>query len=103
MLQAVDSMIVPGCRLAAHESTLSRCFRAYWMSNFCGGRSNWETALEHDDPHILLEAAVVSALNSYLDLMGENALAGDQENFITAVTQAAHQWAQECFNFTTDH
>ena len=39
MLQAVDSLIVPGCSLAAHESSLSRCFRAYWMSDFCGGRS----------------------------------------------------------------
>jgi len=27
------------CCLATLESTLSHCFRAYWMSNFCGGRS----------------------------------------------------------------
>jgi hypothetical protein len=36
MLQAVDSMVVPGCSLATHESSLSRCFRAYWVFNFCG-------------------------------------------------------------------
>jgi hypothetical protein len=63
----------------------------------------WETTLDHDDPQILLEAAVVSALNSYLDLMGENALAGDQENFITTITQAAHEWAKECFNSANEN
>jgi hypothetical protein len=45
----------------------------------------------------------VSALNSYLDLMGENALAGDQENFITTITQAAHEWAKECFNSANEN
>jgi hypothetical protein len=25
------------CCLATLESTLPRCFRAYWLSNFCGG------------------------------------------------------------------
>jgi hypothetical protein len=63
----------------------------------------WETTLDHDDPQILLEAAVVSALNSYLDLMGENALAGDQENFITTITHAAHEWAKECFNSANEN
>lgn len=27
------------CCLTTLNSTLSRCFRAYWLSSFCGGRS----------------------------------------------------------------
>ena len=63
----------------------------------------WETALELDDPEILLGAAVISALNSYHDLMAENPLAADPGKFIAAVTQAAREWAEECFNTTPDH
>jgi hypothetical protein len=58
----------------------------------------WETALELDDPEILLEAAVVSALNSFHDLLGGNPLAADQAKFVTTITQAAREWAEECFN-----
>jgi hypothetical protein len=57
----------------------------------------WETALEIDDPEILLEAAVVSALNSFHDLMGDNPLAADPQKFVTTITQAAREWAEECF------
>ncbi len=39
MLQAVDSMIVPGCSLAAHEWTLSLCFDTLCVFNLCGGAS----------------------------------------------------------------
>lgn len=39
MLQAVNSMIMPGCSLATHESTMARCFRAYCLSNSLEGRS----------------------------------------------------------------
>jgi len=60
----------------------------------------WETALELDDPQILLEAAVVSALNSFHDLIADNDLATDPDKFVTTITQAAREWAQECFNPT---
>ena len=58
----------------------------------------WETALELDDPQILLEAAVISALNSFHDLMADNDLASDPEKFVATITQAAREWAEECFN-----
>ena len=58
----------------------------------------WETALELDDPQILLEAAVTSALNSFHDLMGENPLAADPQKFVATITHAAREWAEECFN-----
>lgn len=61
----------------------------------------WETALELDDPQILLEAAVTSALNSFHDLMSDNPLAADPQKFVATITQAACEWAQECF--TPDH
>ena len=61
----------------------------------------WETALELDDPEILLGAAVVSALNSFHDLLGGNPLAADPRKFVTTITQAAREWAEECF--TPDH
>jgi hypothetical protein len=57
----------------------------------------WEAALEHDDPEILLEAAVVSALNSFHDLLGDNPLAAEPDKFVATITQAAQAWAQECF------
>ena len=60
----------------------------------------WETALELDDPEILLGAAVTSALNSFHDVMGDNPLAADPAKFVAAITQAAREWAEECF--TTD-
>ena len=60
----------------------------------------WETALELDDPEILLGAAVTSALNSFHDLIGDNPLAADPQKFAAAITQAAREWAEECF--TTD-
>jgi hypothetical protein len=63
----------------------------------------WETALEIDDPETLLEAAVVSALNSFHDLLGDNPLAADPQQFVAAITRAAGVWAEECFNTTTDH
>jgi hypothetical protein len=62
----------------------------------------WETALELDDPEILLEAAVTSALNTFLDLMKGNPLAADPQKFVTAIAQAACECAQECLS-TTDH
>jgi hypothetical protein len=62
----------------------------------------WETALELDDPEILLEAAVVSALNSFHDLLGGNPLAADPRKFVATITEAAREWAEECFT-TTDH
>ena len=55
----------------------------------------WETALEHDDPEILLEAAVVSALSSFHDLLRSNPLAAEPEKFITTITQAARAWAED--------
>jgi hypothetical protein len=58
----------------------------------------WETALELDDPQILLEAAVTSALNSFHDLIAGNDLASDPQKFVATITQAAREWAQECFN-----
>jgi hypothetical protein len=58
----------------------------------------WETALELDDPQILLEAAVTSALNSFHDLMAGNDLAADPAMFVATITQAAREWAEECFN-----
>jgi hypothetical protein len=63
----------------------------------------WETALEIDDPEILLEAAVISALNSFHDLMERNPLAADPARFVATITQAAREWAEECFNLTTYH
>ena len=51
-----------------------------------------------DDPQILLEAAVTSALNSFHDLMGDNPLAADPQKFVATITQAAREWAEECFN-----
>jgi hypothetical protein len=61
----------------------------------------WETALEHDDPEILLGAAVNAALNTYFDLMIGNPLAANPVQFIAIVTQAALEWAEECFSTTT--
>jgi hypothetical protein len=61
----------------------------------------WETALELDDPEILLGAAVVSALNSFHDLLGGNPLAAVPDKFVTTIAQAAREWAEECF--TPDH
>lgn len=58
----------------------------------------WESSLELDDPQILLEAAVISALNSFHDLMADNPLAADPKKFVTTITQAAREWAEECFN-----
>jgi hypothetical protein len=58
----------------------------------------WETALELDDPQVLLEAAVISALNSFHDLIADNDLATDPAMFVTTITQAAREWAEECFN-----
>jgi hypothetical protein len=58
----------------------------------------WETALEIDDPEILLGAAVLSALNSFHDLLGGNDLAADPTKFVTTITQAAREWAEECIN-----
>jgi hypothetical protein len=63
----------------------------------------WETALELDDPEILLEAAVTSALNSFHDLMKDNPLAADPQKFVATITQAAREWAEECSNTTTNH
>ena len=57
----------------------------------------WETALELDDPEILLGAAVTSALNSFHDLIAGNDLASDPQKFVATITQAACEWAQECF------
>jgi hypothetical protein len=57
----------------------------------------WEAAIEHDDPEILVEAAVVSALNSFHDLLGDSPLAADPDKFVTTITQAAQAWAQEYF------
>jgi len=62
----------------------------------------WETALELDDPEILLGAAVTSALNSFHDLLGGNPLAANPSKFVASITEAAREWAEECFNFTTD-
>jgi hypothetical protein len=45
---------------------------------------------------------VTSALNSFHDLMGDNPLAADPQKFVATITQAAREWAEECFN-TTDH
>jgi hypothetical protein len=58
----------------------------------------WETALELDDPEILLGAAVTSALNSFHDLLAGNDLAADPAIFVATITQAAREWAEECFN-----
>jgi hypothetical protein len=63
----------------------------------------WETAIEIDDPATLLEAAVVSALNTFLDVIGGNELAADPAKFVATITQAAREWAEECFNSTNDH
>ncbi|MGA0846274.1 MAG: hypothetical protein ACO3RV_06995 [Luteolibacter sp.] len=57
----------------------------------------WETVIEIDDPQILLESAVMAALNSFHELMGENPLAEDPETFVTTITQAAREWAEDCF------
>jgi hypothetical protein len=58
----------------------------------------WETVLELDDPEALLGAAVVSALNSFHDLLGDNPLAADPGKFVATIAQAAREWAEECFN-----
>lgn len=58
----------------------------------------WETALELDDPHILLEAAVISALNSFRDLMAANPLMAEPPQFVATITRAAREWAQEHLN-----
>ena len=58
----------------------------------------WETVLEHNDPVILLGAAVVSALNSFHDLLGASPLAADPARFIATITESAREWAEECFN-----
>lgn len=58
----------------------------------------WETVLELDDPETLLGAAVVSALNSFHDLLGDNPLATDPGKFVATITQAAREWAEERFN-----
>lgn len=62
----------------------------------------WQTVLESDDPEILLGAAVASALNSFHDLIQANTLATDPARFIAAVTEAAREWAEECFNVTLE-
>jgi hypothetical protein len=41
---------------------------------------------------------VISALNSFHDLMADNPLAADPKKFVTTITQAAREWAEECFN-----
>jgi hypothetical protein len=46
---------------------------------------------------------VVSALNSFHDLLGDNPLAADPQQFVATITRAAGVWAEECFNTTTDH
>lgn len=58
----------------------------------------WETALELDDPAILMGAAVVSALNSFHDLLGASPLAADPARFVSIITESAREWAEECFN-----
>jgi hypothetical protein len=58
----------------------------------------WETVLELDDPQVVLGAAVVAALNSFHDLLGASPLAADPARFITAITESAREWAEECFN-----
>jgi hypothetical protein len=57
----------------------------------------WETALELDDPQILLEAAVTSALNSFHAILADSPLAADPRMFVSTLTQAAREWAEECF------
>lgn len=63
----------------------------------------WETVLEIEDEEIVLGAAVISALNGYLDLMMNNRTAADPKKFVAAVTEAAREWAEECFNSTQTH
>jgi len=43
------------CCLATLESTLSRGFRAYWLSNFRGGRSRNSPLLNKDEIHCMSE------------------------------------------------
>jgi hypothetical protein len=63
----------------------------------------WETVLELDDPQVVLGAAVVAALNSFHDLLGDSPLAADPAKFVTTITDAAREWAEECFNAASDH
>jgi hypothetical protein len=41
---------------------------------------------------------VVAALNSFHDLLGDSPLAADPAKFVTTITDAAREWAEECFN-----
>lgn len=63
----------------------------------------WETVLEIEDEEVVLGAAVIAALNGYLDLMMKNRTAADPKRFVTTVTEAAREWAVECFNLTPRH
>ena len=63
----------------------------------------WETVIEIDDPVIQLEAAVHSALNSFFTLIQESPLAADPGPFVTTITQAAREWAEECFSTPNQH
>lgn len=61
----------------------------------------WETVIEIDDPEILLGTAVVCALNSFQAILADNPLAADPRMFVSTLTQAAREWAEECFNQPT--
>lgn len=58
----------------------------------------WETVLEIEDDEVVLGAAVIAALNGYFDLMMNNRTAADPKKFVVAVTEAAREWAEECFH-----
>ena len=60
----------------------------------------WETVLEIEDEEVVLGAAVIAALNGYLDLMMKNRTAADPKRFVAAVTEAAREWAVECYHAT---
>lgn len=62
----------------------------------------WETVLEIDDPEVVLGAAVVAALNSYFELMMNNRTAADPAKFAATITEAAREWAEECFHVTAE-
>jgi len=40
----------------------------------------------------------VNRTNSLHDLMSNNSLAAAPAQFVTTITQAAREWAEECFN-----